>query len=630
MTQIHLQPSIEQMRAIKGKEKHKAITAGPGTGKTTLLEEAVQHILRKGNSADSILFLAFSNSAAKNMKNRLDKKLGIRGIKFSTIHSFGMKIVMKYWQELGFTKKPTVNTKSKRTRHNAVLKRAIKGLSNKADKTAVKKAVRQALQNPKQLRTANENVHVEKRINQAIVACIQILSERKKQNWVTYDEMIDLPIQLFQEHPEILYQVSQSVRHVLVDEAQDISMQQAHLIYFLAKNAESSMIVGDNKQSIYGFRGATPECLQKLTAKLNATTYHLTESFRLPKQVLRLVNAVGSDISDDPQLTSQLSGYQARLVKLNHPDDQAMFLGAKVRELLDQGVPPSEIAILGRRWRSLALLKNTPEFAELPIDQSFKRSEDTPDLVLLALIRLTKWWAMKPKRGDHPFTLPKSLRRVLRYYGLSKNRRTDVVHQLVEGGWDKLKVPTKWGNTLYRHIAKLRETVKITATLSPESGVQLLIDAIKSNIKKHIKNDRLRILSEWGEVKIQLREYQEWSSITSKSLKFPAYQNSGIEMLSVNSAKGREWSYVFLIDVVDSEFPLYFHKDHLDMDQERRLFYVAITRAKKKLTIIQSPVIRNHFNGGKYRNKKDSNIRNNPSVFTEKHQSRMKVISNYL
>lgn len=630
MTQIHLQPSIEQMRAIKGKEKHKAITAGPGTGKTTLLEEAVQHILRKGNSADSILFLAFSKSAAKNMQNRLDKKLGIKGIPCSTIHAFCLKIIMKYWRELGFTKKPTVKTRTLQKMQNAVLKNAIEGLRNKADKTAVKKAVRQALKNPKQLRTANENVHVEKRINQAIVECIQILSERKKQNWVTYDEMIDLPIQLFQEHPEILYQVSQSVRHILVDEAQDISMQQAHLIYFLAKNAESSIIVGDNKQSIYGFHGATPECLEKLVSKLNATTYHLTESFRLPKQVLRLVNAVGSDINDDPQLTSQLSGYQARLVKLNHPDDQATFLEAKIRMLLDQGVPPSEIAILGRRWRSLALLKNTPEFTELPIDQSFKRSRDTPDLVLLALIRLTKWWAMKPKRGDHPFTLPKSLRRILKYCGLSKKRRNEITHQVVEHGWDKIKVPTKWGNSLYRNIAKLREAVKTAATLSPESGVQLLLDAIKSNIKQHIKNDRLRILTEWGKIKVQLRECQDWSSITSKSLKFPAYQKSGIEMLSVNSAKGREWSYVFLIDVVDSEFPLYFHKDHLDMDQERRLFYVAITRAKKKLTIIQSPVYREHFNGGKYRNKKDSNIRNNPSVFTEKHQSRMKVISNYL
>lgn len=627
MTQTQLQPSVEQMRAIEGKEKHKQIIAGPGTGKTKLLEYAVQHLLRKGSSADSILVLAYSKTDANNMADRLDKKLGIKDVQCSTNHAFGLKIIMKYWQEIGFAKKPTVKTKAAWARQNAVLKNATKGLRNKADKTAVKKAVRQALKNPKLLRTANENAQVEKRINQVIVACECILSKRKAQNWVTYDDMIDLPLQLFQQRPDILRQVAQDVRHVLVDEAQDISMQEAQFIYLLAKNAQSSMIVGDPKQSIYGFRGATPECLEKLHNKLDATTYHLTASFRLPKQVLRLVNAVGSDINDDPHLTSQLSGYQARFVKLDNTDDQAKFLEAKIRMLLDHGVHPSEIAILGRRWRSLALLKNTPVFAELPIDQSFKRSKDTPDLVLLALIRITKWWAMKPKRGDHPFTLPKSLRRVLKYCGLSKKRRRDVIRQVIEGGWDKLKVPTKWGKPLNRNITGIRKAVKTAATLSPESGVQLLIDAIKSNIKNHLKNDGLRILSEWGKIKVQLREYENWSSVTSKSLKLPVYHESGIEMLSVNAAKGSEWSYVFLIDFVNSEFPLYFHKDHLDMDQERRLFYVALTRTKKKLTIIQSPVYREHFNGGKNRNKKDSNLLNKPSVFTKRYRSKMKVVS---
>lgn len=322
-----------------------------------------------------------------------------------------------------------------------------------------------------------------------------------------------------------------------------------------------------------------------------------------------------------------MSGFKPRFLKVENFDQQAEYVSSKIRLLLDQGVAPDEIVILARRWRSLTLLRNTPEFVDLPIDQSYKRSGDKPDLALLALILITQWWAAKPKRSDYPFTYQKSLTRVLKYLGLGKEMREIVLSRVDENGWEELGIPKKMGNSKYRLILDLRKAVIAAAKLSPESGIQLLIDALKPAIPLYVKNDKLRILSEWGKIKVQLRDHPLWASITPRSLKFPVYHERGIEMLTIHKSKGREWSYVFLIDVVEAEFPLYFHRSQLDEDQERRVFYVAISRVMKRLTIIQSPVTRNNFKKGKVKNTKTPNLLSDSSCFINNYYSTMRKVS---
>lgn len=305
--------SAEQKRAIQGKAKHKLVVAGAGTGKTTLLEHNIKHLIANGQNTESILMLTFSKTAARNIKNRLRKKYDISNVQCSTIHAFGLKIIMTYWKELGFTKKPKVKIRSLKQQQDEIVKKAIKGIASKEDKKAIKKAVKLGFKNPNAPRTAADSAATEKRIKDAIATNHHILAKRKEQNWVTYNDMIDLPLQLFRERPESLRQVSQQVRHLMVDEAQDISMKEAHLIYLLANNASSSMIVGDPKQCIYGFRNASSACMTKLRDKLDAEVYYLTETFRLPKPSLALVNAVAKDINDDPKIKTQFVWVQASL-----------------------------------------------------------------------------------------------------------------------------------------------------------------------------------------------------------------------------------------------------------------------------------------------------------------------------
>jgi superfamily I DNA/RNA helicase len=137
--------------------------------------------------------------------------------------------------------------------------------------------------------------------------------------------------------------------------------------------------------------------------------------------------------------------------------------------------------------------------------------------------------------------------------------------------------------------------VETAATLVPESGVQLLIDAIKPFMGNRFgKSEKLIVARDFSIVKLAMRGYKNWTDVRVKALPAP-YSDTGVELSTCHGAKGREWQYVFLINVVEGEFPYQFKKEAVKLEEERRLFYVAASRASKKFFIVESPVCKNNF-----------------------------------
>ena len=255
--------------------------------------------------------------------------------------------------------------------------------------------------------------------------------------------------------------------------------------------------------------------------------------------------------------------------------------------------------------------------------ETYCSSKGMPVKVLKALMWIVKWKAKAPKKGKHPFMPVNALTRVLKNSGLPKVVQQELHSLVCDEGWHRLHVPKKQGEACYRNILNLRRAVEAAAILNPVSGVQLLIDALKPFMGNRFgKGEKPIVVRDFSTVKIAMRGYKTWADVRIKKL--PAtHSDSGVELTTCHGAKGREWQYVFLINVVDGEFPFYFKKDDVKLDEELRLFYVAASRASKKLFIVESPVHKNSYSKG--RQKHLANL-DAESVLVTDYGSKLKVV----
>jgi DNA helicase-2/ATP-dependent DNA helicase PcrA len=444
---------------------------------------------------------------------------------------------------------------------------------------------------------------------------------------IDYADMVSLPIQLLKENKsDIRKKVMTKIKHLLVDELQDITMKEAQFICYVAEQAESSVLVGDKKQSIYGFRGSDLKCWKKLEQKLNPTFYYLTESFRVPRSMLPLVNAIGSDIvGDDPKLTSSKKGFKPRLFRSSNNDEQSDFIVREIKQLLAKGVPAEEIAILGRTTKPLILFKNTLTMSGIEAKEAYRKSDAKPEKALKSLIRITKWQAKVSKKGKHLFKLVNALTRILKISGLPSKIQDKLINQVHADGLDGLCIPKKQGEKYYRRILALRKAVKEAASLPPETGGQYLIDALKPIMgSKFGKKEKTIITRDFSTIKLAMRAYKTWDDVDVNSLPtIYSKSKSCVELTTCHGAKGKEWQYVFLIHVVDGEFPCISHQKSAKLGEELRLFYVAVSRASKMLTIVESPVQKR-----KYFNRKTMCINlQSESTFIKRYESELKLIN---
>jgi DNA helicase-2/ATP-dependent DNA helicase PcrA len=580
----------EQQTIVKHKNGSAFVVAGPGTGKTHVLCTRAQHLLKNNVNPKKILLLTFSKAAALNMKARLAKQFDIIDVQCLTTHAFCRRMIMEHWSVLGFTEKPQVDIKW----CNEKLTNLITQVStkHKVTKSQLRQVVYEKINGGRMI--GNRQLQV---ATDEVIKSHQ--RDKLRQNVIDYHDMLNLIIQLFRKHPDVLEMVGQSIQHLLVDEVQDMKKHEYQFLYYLAKNAKSSVFVGDKKQCIFKFRGANPGALNKLRRYLNPVVYHLTESFRVPKQMLLLVNAIGADINNDPKLTSNRKGFVPCFFCSADNDEQADFVVREIGRLLKKGVPANEIAILGRTRRNLTLFSHVLKMNGIERVVVGNASEDETLRVLKALIRITKWMAFIDK-DEVPAQFPvKALTILLENIGLPDVVQKKLHSAICDRGWHSLKVPRKeFGDTHYRKVLTLRTAVEKAATLNPESGTQILIDAIRPFMgDKYGKREKLGISCDLSTTKIAMRGVKTWCDVLGNMLPTTTRSDLGVELVTCHGAKGKEWKYVFVINVVEGEFPFYFNKK-TKLDEERRLFYVAVSRASRQLFIIQSPVNKNSYARG--------------------------------
>lgn len=641
-------PSKEQQAILEHKKGHAFVHAGAGCGKTSVLLASIGSAIQRGLPANAIIVLTYNRATVTDFKYRLTEEIGDDAelVKVHTFHSFGKSIIFDNHTQFGFTSRPKVKDE------NYWPQQLIDDLADeyKIDSKQLRKAF-----------FARNNDNNGKILKQGLAPALKELLTvypefKRKHGFIDFDDMQELILTLFSKKAP-LRKESNRYQFLLVDELQDINDHQAKLLGLLAPNIETTLMVGDSKQSIYRFRDASPKHWQRLQNNLcpnklfhlnklikPTQIFYLTETFRCPVQSMGFINAVAAKVNKDTPLLSHQEGQPPSRHIFKDSDDQNDFLAKTITELLENGISHNEIAILAKNNSPLRVLKLALEgrgidcIEKNTLDDDYRAAVNNSFKLIRCLLRVTRWQADRKNEA-----IPEvSIKFILKVFNFTGEKKKELLDDIVEHGWNKLGL--KDGQDYYRAgLAIYNAVIEAGKCQQLEHSVRILLDAAMTIINKRHENLKEQVRRELIDVIIGLRGLDEnkvpLSDINIKSFT-PSIPDEGITLVTAHSAKGREWQYVFLIHVVDEIMP---HRSsenrfkenaelHLkeELEEERRVFYVAITRHSKQLWICQTPIIKPVFKPEKGKSQKINRNLDKESCFvTEVKKKHLKVIKYY-
>lgn len=588
----------KQMEAILKVDGPILVIAGAGSGKTKVLTTKIAYLVDNGVPTDNILAITFTNKAAKEMKDRVIGMLGSVGyeIRISTFHSFGVFLIQKHYNELGYQKNFTILDSDDSL---SIIKRIMKDL-NIDTKEYNPKAIRNAISSAKnELISALEYERfVSDNFSQKV---LDVYTRYEKKllinNSLDFDDLLFLPIKLFKSNPDILKYYQDLYQYVLVDEYQDTNEAQYILIKMLSAKNRNICVVGDESQSIYSFRGSNYRNILNFEKDYkDCKTILLEQNYRSTSTILNSANDVikNNKYRKDKKLwTLNGDGDKIEYYKALDEKDEANYVVRQIENLINNGVNKNEIAVLYRtnaqsRVMEEALLRSNIPYKVVGSFYFYNRKE-IKDLICYLKLIYNKYDDISlqriinvPKRGIGDKTIENLIQ---------KAQQDNVcMYDAIDGGKEQC----------FKNI--IEDIISVKDNYSLTELVDLVLD--KSGIKSELESEK-SIESE-----IRLENLEEFKSITKAfeeknglisledflteiSLVSDVTEHKNdidvVTLMTVHSAKGLEFENVFLIGMEEGIFPhnnSFFSSEALE--EERRLCYVAITRAKKKLWLVNA------------------------------------------
>ena len=602
----------QQQTAVKAIDQPLLVLAGAGSGKTRVITEKIAYLIKQGLPARHIAALTFTNKAAREMKSRVSKLIDsseTRGLRVSTFHSLGLDILRKEHKVLAYKAAITLfDEQDKQT----LLKSLINYGAKDCDIDNIDRYAQQIGQWKNAFVTPEQALTLATPDQHPIAGLYQEYTRSlKAYNAVDFDDLILLPVLLFQQHREVLEKWQNKIRYLLVDEYQDTNITQYQLIKLLAGGLGRFTVVGDDDQSIYAWRGAQPENLaqlQKDYARLQVIK--LEQNYRSTGRILKVANHL---IANNPhvfekRLWSEL-GYGDALRVLSHRNDQVeaqqvvseivhhkfktggryqdyaiLYRGNHQSRLFEQGLRENNIPYLISGSSSFF---NNPEIKDiLAYLRLFVNQDD--DAAYLRIINT-------PRREIGPTTLEK-----LGTY--ANERHISLFAASVEMGL-KLKLSEKSIMRLQKFYDWVRDTAVQIERGDTFMVIEQMIDHI--NYEQYLKENSKSSESAARKMK-NVNELVEWlkriadkdtdvqknlAEIVSKIMLMDIMERNQeeesldqVSLMTLHAAKGLEFPHVFLIGIEENILP---HQSSIEADnieEERRLAYVGITRAQLTCT----------------------------------------------
>ena len=575
-----------QKRAIESKARAVLVVAGPGSGKTTVLTERLVYLLKNGAEAKSCLLLSFTRASSKEMALRFAKR-GIAGNSphFSTIHALCLSLLREV---RGIEREGLVNLYEKMDWLSAYF----------LEKGIAREEVEELLLNYGNQISYFKSITEEERMhflreekNEDFLPLFQYYEKmRKLRGKLDFEDLLIEVLLELQKNTRIADSWKSRFSYILVDEFQDLSLIQYAILKALSEKGASLFVVGDEDQSIYGFRGASPDILFRFAGDFpDCERIFLADNFRSKEEIVLLSRRlIGKNKKrfQKPLSGRRGRGGKAKYFLLETGVEEAVLLAEHVESLLREGFPPEEKAVLCRSKMQITPL--LPGFMErgIPIVIVEELSNVFQHFIgkdILAYLRLAK---NKESSQELVQILSKP------YRGL---RREKILHK--DSGLSDLKRAAK---TLKEReeTEKLEKHLEALSKLNPKEAILFIRKEI--GYEKYLEDfakKKNKDFTEWWESFEEITAMSEGYPDLDAFFRFVTEFNrralerrkpeeeKGIRFMTYHSAKGLEFDEVFLPDCIEGIIPDGRAKKPEEIEEERRSFYVALTRARKGIHI---------------------------------------------
>ncbi|MGC8595776.1 MAG: ATP-dependent helicase [Candidatus Kryptoniota bacterium] len=599
----------EQLEAVKCTEGPVLVLAGAGSGKTKVLTYRVAYLVASGVPFNDILCLTFTNKAANEMRKRINSLLGELGRKFSlgqgwigTFHSLFARILRTEAEKLGYTPGYTIYDEedSLRTIRELLRERSL------SEELFSPSAIRWKISQLKNKTILPEEFLTLARMRQEQVSA-QIYSDYekrlKKNNAMDFDDLLLKPILLFNRDRSVLEKYQNKFKYILVDEYQDTNRAQYILLKLLAESHRNICVVGDDAQSIYSWRGAELQNIFDFqTDYKGCRIFRLEQNYRSTGKILKAANSViihNRRKLDKELWTTNHEGEKLTLLKCDTDRDEGYRIVQKIREeILKNKLRLKDFVVLYRtnyQSRSLeeAFNRNGIPYVIVGGIAFYRRKEIKDILAYLKLIinpsddesflRVVNM----PQRGIGDISV-EHLKSFAQLNSLSLFSASGLADNIAE-------IQPRQRKQLLNFHDLIRKYTNLQGKLTASQLVQSLMDetGILRGLKEEGTTESLERIENIQEFISGIAEFQQENpdstlqeflsevSLVTDVDRWDTRQNS-VTLMTIHSAKGLEFPVVFVSGLEEGLFP-HSSKEDEELEEERRLFYVAITRAKKKV-----------------------------------------------
>ncbi|MEO8048644.1 MAG: ATP-dependent helicase, partial [Nitrospirota bacterium] len=589
----------QQLAAVTAGEGPSLVIAGAGSGKTRTLVYRVAYLIDSGIDPSHVLLLTFTRKSAQEMLDRAGELIGVRSerVRGGTFHSVANMLLRRYGRSIGLEPGFTILDRGD-AEDLIALVRAQLGLNEKDKRFPRKGTIAEMFSKAENTLRPLDEIVVEEfdHFSDHLEALEQLQrgyrASKRQRQLVDYDDLLVLLRQLMMEDEGVRRTISSLFRYILVDEYQDTNRLQADIVQHLASTHQNVMVVGDDAQSIYAFRGATFKNIMEFPSLFPGTIiYKLEENYRSTQPILNLANTIieaATERYSKHLFTRKLDGPLPVLVEAAGENAQSRFIAQKILELREEGVPLSEMAVLFRSSFHSFDLEIELSRHGLPFIKrgGVKFIETAHVKDLLAHMRVVA----------NPLDAVSWHRVLMLVEGVGPKKAQDVMAALVKSDkpYQALREMTGRSGKGLKDLALTLESLAGSGDLRPAEQVNHIYEYYLPILKTQY-DDYPKRMRDLDHLQTIAEGYQEVETFLSDlALEPPDGSAAGVEatdrdderlvLSTIHSAKGLEWQCVFVIWIVDGRFPsVYSFSEDEGLEEERRLFYVSVTRAKRHL-----------------------------------------------
>lgn len=602
----------EQKVAVEATEGRVLVLAGAGSGKTKVIVHRIAHIIeKKGAPPESILGLTFTNKAAAEMRERLSKLVSADSAKkvvLATFHSFCMRLLRHEIHHLGYTRDFSLYDEGD-------IRRLLKQVArNELEHEGELPSIEPILANISQAKSRGE-LPADK-MSRTLFE--RLHSSMRAFNAVDFDSLLSLTVELLEKHPEVLARYQERFRYIMIDEYQDTNPIQYQIARLLASKHNNLCVVGDDDQSIYGWRGAE---IKNILSFESTKVIKLEQNYRSLPIILKAANALISNNNERHKKELYSRAADSEPIILFHAPSEGDEANAVVQRMLllkkahnlkwsDFAIlyrsnaisRPFEMALLQGMWQKNGEWRRGIPYQIFGGTELYERSEIKD---LMAYLRLIA----NPKDEEALLRIVNVPRRGISDQTVAalteENRRQNIpLWQVMENLTEHPQLQPRAIQAVQNFVRLIKDVKHALENKSYKEAIEEFLEGInyKDAIEEDVKSEKMRgfkwenVQSCIGALDLYQREtdgasLQDFLSTTlldQNKFKAKEHAEDRVNVMTFHSAKGLEFEATFLVALEDTIIP---HEKSLyenRLEEERRLMYVAITRAKKYLTLSMS------------------------------------------